>query len=226
MAISSRTTSRSRSRSAKRGQSSMSTRTSIAFVEMVVEEPAVDDDVLPGGGCVQLPSQGVEDLGDLFGRVLREPLNRRCSMKCVVPASSGELVARADGDPEAQTHRTEMGELLGDQPLSVREMFEPVRLGIAVYSSPTRPVFSSRSEADLLLAVLDLRRRALPTLHQVAALHDLFHRLDPALGHPACEMWTRPSVPGLRLTKAPKEVVDATRPIDDVARLDVLGDAA
>ena len=42
--------------------------------QLVVQEAAVDDHVLPGRAGVQLPSKGVEDLGDLFRRVLRRPL--------------------------------------------------------------------------------------------------------------------------------------------------------
>ena len=58
-------------------------------LEVVVGDARVDERVLARRRGVQLAAEPVEDLGDLERAVTRSvPLNSRCSMKCVTPASS------------------------------------------------------------------------------------------------------------------------------------------
>ncbi len=94
--------------------------------QLVVQEAPVDDHVLPRGAGVQLPPKGVEDLGDLFRRELRRPLEEEVLYEMSGADERIGLIAGTGRDPEAQTHRAQVIELLGYQPLPVGELLQTI----------------------------------------------------------------------------------------------------
>ena len=94
--------------------------------KLVVQETAVDHDVFTRRACVELPAKGVENLGDLLRRVLRRALEQEMLYEVAGPDQRRGFIPRAGGDPETQTHRPQVLELLGDEPLAVGQGLQPI----------------------------------------------------------------------------------------------------
>jgi hypothetical protein len=97
-------------------------------LQLVVRNTRVDDGVLPRGGRVQLPSERVEDLGDLLRRVRSRALEEQVLDEVRDAGPIGLLVAGARPDPEADRNRTHMRQPLGDHALPGIELAEHILL--------------------------------------------------------------------------------------------------
>ena len=95
-------------------------------LEPVVGNPRVDDGRLARGGGVQLPTELVEDLGDLLRRVARRALEEQMLDEVRHAGACVGLVTRARADPEAERDRAHARDALRDDALARRELGELV----------------------------------------------------------------------------------------------------
>jgi hypothetical protein len=83
-------------------------------LDVLVEDAGVDDRVVACRGGVQLAAVGVEDLGDLEGRVGRRALEQQVLEEMADARVRVALVARARPDPDADRDRAHRLQRLGD----------------------------------------------------------------------------------------------------------------
>jgi hypothetical protein len=95
---------------------------------VVVGDAHVDDRVLARGRRVQLPTEPIEDLGDVLRGVRVRALEEQVLDEVRDPRLRGRLVARAGADPEAEGNRAHARDPLRDHPLARIELAQLVLL--------------------------------------------------------------------------------------------------
>src|SRR6266508_933794 len=108
------------------------------LLDVVVEDPSIDDRVVARGRGVELAAEGVEDLGDLLGRVGPGTLEEEVLEEMGHPCAAVVLVARARSDPQADRRGANAGERLADHPRAAVELRQQVVLHKRMVSQAPR----------------------------------------------------------------------------------------